>query len=86
MPALPTTPAKHAACMYTKTPDSHFIVDHHPRYDNVVFGAGFSGHGFKFTSAIGEALADMLLDGQTDLPVKFLAVDRPALSPGSASG
>ena len=62
--------------MYTMSPDSHFIVDHHPEFSNVVFGAGFSGHGFKFTPVIGEALADLALDGATTLPIEFLGLSR----------
>ncbi len=80
MPGLPDQPAKHGVCMYTKTPDSHFIVDHHPEHCNVVLGAGFSGHGFKFTSSIGEALADLAADGRTDLPIGFLSLSRPSLT------
>ena len=49
-------------CMYTRTPDDHFIVDRHPTAANVVLAAGFSGHGFKFTPAIGEQLANLALD------------------------
>jgi monomeric sarcosine oxidase len=49
-------------CMYTRTPDEHFIVDRHPTAPNVVLAAGFSGHGFKFTPAIGEQLANLTLD------------------------
>jgi sarcosine oxidase len=69
----------HAACMYTLTPDEHFIVDRHPAYPQVVFAAGLSGHGFKFTCVLGEALADLALDGQTRLPIGFLSCNRPAL-------
>ncbi len=70
---------RHAACMYTMTPDAHFIVDRHPEHPQVVIGAGFSGHGFKFTSSLGEAMADLCIDGDTPLPLEFLAIDRPAL-------
>ena len=52
-------------CLYTNTPDRHFIVDHHPEYPQVVIGGGFSGHGFKFCSVIGETLADLALSGTT---------------------
>jgi sarcosine oxidase len=76
LPKANPNPLRHAVCMYTMTPDSHFLVDRHPEYDNVAFGAGFSGHGFKFTSAIGEALADLALDDRTDLPISFLSLDR----------
>ena len=76
MPSLDPKPVRHAICMYTMSPDSHFIVDHHPEFSNVVFGAGFSGHGFKFTPVIGEALADLALDGATTLPIEFLGLSR----------
>jgi sarcosine oxidase len=69
-------PVRHSVCMYTKTPDSHFCIDRHPEFANVTVGAGFSGHGFKFTSVLGEALADLALEGTTKLPVSFLSVKR----------
>jgi len=47
-------------CLYTKTPDDHFIIDRHPNFSHVVIAAGFSGHGFKFSSAIGEVLCQMV--------------------------
>ncbi|MCA9075372.1 MAG: N-methyl-L-tryptophan oxidase [Planctomycetaceae bacterium] len=72
--------ARHAVCMYTMTPDGHFIVDRHPKHENVILAAGFSGHGFKFTSVIGEVLADLACEGSTSLPIEFLRIDRPALS------
>ena len=52
-------------CLYTQTPDEHFIVDQHPEYAHVVIGAGFSGHGFKFSTSIGKMLSDIVLDGST---------------------
>jgi sarcosine oxidase len=67
---------RHAVCMYTMSPDEHFIVDRHPQHPHVVYGAGFSGHGFKFTPVIGEALADLAIDGKTSLPIDFLSRDR----------
>ncbi|TWU11314.1 Monomeric sarcosine oxidase [Symmachiella macrocystis] len=79
MPDLPTRAAQHVVCMYTKTPDSHFIVDRHPEHDNVVIGAGFSGHGFKFTSSIGEVLADLVDQKRAALPIEFLSLGREAL-------
>jgi monomeric sarcosine oxidase len=53
---------KSAVCLYTRTPDGHFIIDRHPDHANVVFAAGFSGHGFKFATAVGEHLIDLLSD------------------------
>ena len=76
MPDLDPQPARHAVCMYSMSPDGNFIVDRHPEFSNVVFGAGFSGHGFKFAPVIGEALADLALEGTTDLPIDFLSLNR----------
>jgi monomeric sarcosine oxidase len=65
-----------ATCLYTMTPDDDFIVDHHPEFTNVVFAAGFSGHGFKFAPLIAVALADLLQHGKTSLPIDFLSLNR----------
>ncbi len=62
-------------CLYTMTPDAHFVVDRHPEWPQVVFACGFSGHGFKFAPTIGEALAD-LAEGKTALPIGFLSASR----------
>ncbi|HET7056017.1 MAG TPA: N-methyl-L-tryptophan oxidase [Thermomicrobiales bacterium] len=62
-------------CMYTRTPDDHFIVDRHPSAPNVVLAAGFSGHGFKFTPAIGEQLANLTLDEDAE-PFALFGIDR----------
>lgn len=79
----PTLAAKR--CLYTLTPDEHFIVDGHPRRPCLTVAAGFSGHGFKFAPAIGEALADLALEGRTGLPIGLFALSRfgtPAATPG----
>ena len=55
-----------ATCMYTNTPDEHFVVSLHPEHPQVAIAAGFSGHGFKFVSVIGEILADLATEGATD--------------------
>ena len=66
-------------CLYTNTPDADFILDFLPgQGKDVVVGCGFSGHGFKFASAVGEVLADLATQGQTDLPIAFLRLDRLA--------
>ncbi len=54
-----------STCMFTNTPDEHFILDRHPDHHNVIVGAGFSGHGFKFASVVGEILASMAVDEET---------------------
>ena len=63
-------------CLYTNSPDGHFILDHHPAHPNVLLACGFSGHGFKFMPVIGEALADLAQWGATELPVGFLGLSR----------
>ena len=63
-------------CMYTNTPDEHFILDFLPGYDDVVIATGFSGHGFKFVSVVGEIMADLALHGKTKLPIGFLNAKR----------
>ncbi len=63
-------------CLYTNSPDHHFIIDRHPLHDNVTIACGFSGHGFKFASVIGELLADLALEGKTALPAEFLRLGR----------
>jgi sarcosine oxidase len=64
-----------AVCLYTMTPDTDFVVDRHPLWPQIVFGAGFSGHGFKFAPAIGEHLAALALDPDTQ-PYPRLALAR----------
>jgi sarcosine oxidase len=66
----------HSACLYTMSPDSHFVLGLHPDEPRVAIAAGFSGHGFKFTSVIGEVLADLTLDGATRHPIGFLSPAR----------
>lgn len=66
-------------CMYTMSPDKHFIVDRHPAHEQVALACGFSGHGFKFAPVIGEVLADLATQGRTAHPVGFLSIHRDAL-------
>ncbi|HVU86894.1 MAG TPA: N-methyl-L-tryptophan oxidase [Pirellulales bacterium] len=80
LPDVSSTRTAHAVCMYTMSPDEHFIVDHHPRDERICFAAGLSGHGFKFAPVLGEVLADLALAGQTKLPIAFLSCRRPALT------
>jgi sarcosine oxidase len=70
---------RHSVCQYTMSPDGHFVVDRHPWHERVLLATGFSGHGFKFAPVIGQALADLVIDGQTPLPIQFLSLERPSL-------
>ena len=49
-------------CVYTNTPDEHFWIDRHPGHPQVIVGSPCSGHGFKFSAAVGEVLADLAQD------------------------
>ncbi|XP_048221553.1 peroxisomal sarcosine oxidase [Perognathus longimembris pacificus] len=59
LPDLNPEPDIMERCMYTNTPDKHFILDCHPKYDNIVIGAGFSGHGFKLAPVVGKILYEL---------------------------
>ncbi|MGH1365637.1 MAG: N-methyl-L-tryptophan oxidase [Calditrichia bacterium] len=63
-------------CLYAVSPDRHFILDHHPEHKHVLLAGGFSGHGYKFATAIGEVMADLALEGKTKHPIDFLSLKR----------
>ncbi|RQG94427.1 N-methyl-L-tryptophan oxidase [Natrarchaeobius chitinivorans] len=63
-------------CLFTNTPDDHFVLDTLPDYPQVAVAAGFSGHGFKFASVVGEILADLTLEGETDHDIEMFSLDR----------
>lgn len=72
LPGCATTMSMAATCLYTVTPDRHFIIDRHPEHPQVSYAAGFSGHGFKFGPAIGEVLADLAIEGSSRHDIAFL--------------
>jgi len=63
-------------CLYTNTPDCDFIIDAHPKHKNLFIAAGFSGHGFKFSSAVGEVLADLCVSGKSQQKIERFSVRR----------
>jgi len=54
-------------CLFTNSPDKHFVLDLHPEFPQVSIAAGFSGHGFKFASVVGEIMADFAMQGQSPI-------------------
>ena len=64
------------ACIFTNSPDEHFIVDRLPHAPQAAVFAGESGHGYKFASVIGEILADVATDGETRHDIGFLRLGR----------
>lgn len=63
-------------CLYTNTPDEHFVIDRHPVGPGVAFASACSGHGFKFAPVIGETLAELALDGASSRPIERFRADR----------
>lgn len=77
IPGIAQSPVKESRiCLYTQTPDEHFIVDAHPTHQHIAIGAGFSGHGFKFSTMIGKMLADIALDGATSHNDRLFKISR----------
>ena len=63
-------------CPFTNTPDTHFLIDFHPSFPNVLISSPCSGHGFKFASAIGELQADLLIDGRSRFDLSLFPLAR----------
>ena len=63
-------------CIFTNTSDEHFVIDLHPEVPQVVLATGFSGHGFKFCSVVGEILADLVQDGKSSHDLSLFRLDR----------
>ena len=64
------------ACIFTNSPDEHFIIDNLPDAPQVSIAAGFSGHGYKFCSLVGEVMADLAIDGDTRHDIGLFRLDR----------
>jgi sarcosine oxidase len=67
---------KASVCMFTNTPDEHFVIDRLPREPRVVVVSPCSGHGFKFCSVIGEVVADLVVDGETKFDISLFRLGR----------
>lgn len=63
-------------CLFTNSPDEHFIIDRHQRHERVYVAAGFSGHGFKFCSVIGEIMSELALEGTSRLDISLFRLRR----------
>ena len=63
-------------CLYSLTPDGHFVIDRHPENAKVILCGGFSGHGFKFAPVVGEIGADLALEGGSRHQIDFLSLRR----------
>ena len=65
-----------ASCLYTVTPDSNFVIDVHPDNDRIIIASPCSGHGFKHSAAIGEALAELVIDGKSMIDISSFSIKR----------
>ncbi|GAB7529592.1 N-methyl-L-tryptophan oxidase [Pseudomonas sp. 3A(2025)] len=76
---LRSNAVKSSVCAYTVTPDYHFIVDEHPRLQNVTVVSACSGHGFKHSAALGEALAQRCMKGSSEIDLSAFSLHRFAV-------
>jgi len=76
MPGAAKTLREAKPCMYTLTPDEHFVIDQHPNHANLILCGGFSGHGFKFAPVVGEIGAELAFDGGSRHGIEFLSLRR----------
>lgn len=76
LPALNARFLQARTCMYTNTPDTHFVIGRAIGMPNVLLAVGFSGHGFKFASVIGEILAELVCGGHTRHSLQLFAPER----------
>ena len=65
-----------ATCLYTTTPDSNFVIDVHPDNERIMIASPCSGHGFKHSAAIGEALAEQVIDGKGKIDLSSFSMKR----------
>ena len=75
-PALGPRCVKAVSCLYTATPDFHFVIDRHPQLSNVIIASPCSGHGFKHSAAVGEALAELATEGRATLDLGNFSLNR----------
>ena len=63
-------------CMFTNTPDEHFVIDYHPEHPEVILASPCSGHGYKFCSVVGEILANLATDRPPGFDIGLLRMNR----------
>lgn len=76
LPGLLQPAVRAQVCMYTNTPDEHFLVGLVPKHEKVLMLGGFSGHGFKFAPVMGEIAADLSVLGETKHPIEDFSTER----------
>jgi sarcosine oxidase len=83
LPGLRPEPVRGAVCLYTNSPDDHFVVGALPDRPNLTLVSACSGHGYKFAPVLGQVATELALDGQTQHsitlfdPARLFEPDRP---------
>ncbi|WP_339775055.1 N-methyl-L-tryptophan oxidase [uncultured Thalassospira sp.] len=85
LPGMDGRRVNETTCRYTMLPGEDFLLDHLPGENRVIVASPCSGHGFKFTSVIGEILADLATQGGTDLPIAAFTFERLMKAANSAA-
>ena len=75
-PHLDPNPIHVKPCLYTNTADYHFVMDRHPQFSNIILAVGFSGHGFKFGTVLGEIVASLINQTAPPVAIDLFALDR----------
>ncbi|TXC89570.1 N-methyl-L-tryptophan oxidase [Metabacillus litoralis] len=76
LPEANGTLTKGKTCLYTISKDNDFIIDHHPENNHVIIACGFSGHGFKFGSVMGEVLSQLAIKGESHIDISLFSLKR----------
>jgi sarcosine oxidase len=82
LPGLSDRCAAAVTCLYTATPDGNFVIDFHPESDRIIVASPCSGHGFKHSAAIGEALAELVVNGASRIDISGLKFKDRGVSRG----
>ncbi len=86
LPWLGAEPLRTVSCLYTSTPESRFVIDRHPEHEAVLIVSACSGHGFKHSPAIGEAVAQWVTGHRSDIDLGAFSLSRAGvwMAPGTA--
>jgi sarcosine oxidase len=76
IPDANPAPVGSAVCLYTNTPDGHFVIDSHPQHPAVLIASPCTGHGFKFAPLIGEIMAALAVGGRTSIDLSLFRIGR----------
>jgi sarcosine oxidase len=85
IPGLSDVCSEAVSCLYTTTPDANFVIDFHPVNNRIVVASACSGHGFKHSAAVGEALSDLVIDGKSKIDISSFNLKRFDISSNSSA-